>query len=713
MIQVILFFPSYFNFEAKELTWLNSIIMLKTTTKIIILSLLIIQQYGFSQCTLTNATGCSCENGGTTCDLLPDITISWYALENYQSGPTEYSQTGNGANNGKLRLTSSTPNIGFGPLTVRSEDANGNKTIICGTDTFIVPGGNVFTCPNGETPKQILTQLIYQKNGNTMTSREHFTPPMTYSNSSMYVDDWGIFSLRIPLPNDPDPRNWPIIGSGKKRAFCLMDYGSCSTYNDHCRDTNTIYQGGTGLINSNFLNWGLGNGYNCGPTEQGISSGYTDIYSENLDGMWITIPPNTCNGNYWIFYEVDPHNYFEESNENNNFTLIPFTLTLQNSPGNPIATVQSTQVPLTCGTDSVTLMANAGYDFLWSNGATTQNIKVPAGIYTVTVTNYCGTSTSAPYTIVAASAPSAPITISDTICLGDSAQLTASGSNISWYDANDSLVGIGNMFSTPPLTISTNYFAQDLLINPGNIVYGGKNDSTGSGGYFTGSQSLIFTTLKPILLKTVKVYSNSTGTRDVAVYTSTGQLILSGSFPIPIGEYRIPLNFNIPTGTDYRITVNGTPNLWRNNNGVTYPYLIADTLSITGSSAGSNLYYYFYDWEVEVGHSECISPKSLATAKVEVCTGLPYTNANNLIHVYPNPAKNNFKIELTPTETDQNAIIIIYDMTGREVLSSEIALNYGQRFIKDINANSLENGTFMIKIKIREHCFYRRIVIVK
>ncbi|MBK9318783.1 MAG: hypothetical protein IPM91_08150 [Bacteroidetes bacterium] len=543
----------------------------KTSAKLILLSLFIFQQFGYSQCNLTNATGCSCENGSTTCDLLPDITISWYALETYQNGPTEYSQTGNGANNGKLRITSSTPNIGYGPLTVRSEDSIGNKTIICGTDTFTVPGGTVFNCPNGETPKQILRQLIYQKNGNTMSYREHFTPPMTYSNSSMYVDDWGIFSLRMALPNDPNPRNWPIVGSGKKRAFCLMDYGSCSTYNDHCRDTNTIYQGGNALVNSNFPNWGLGNGYNCGPTEQGISSGYTDIYSENLDGMWITIPPNTCNGNYWIYYEVDPHNYFEESNENNNFTLIPFTLALQSAPGNPAATIQSTQVPLLCGNDSITLTANAGYDFLWSTGATTQSIKVPAGIYTVTVTNYCGTATSVPYTIAAAPAPVAPLVNGDTICLGDSAHLTSSGTNISWYDTNDSLVGTGNTFSTPPLGVSTNYFAQDIMITSGNIIFGGKTDSSGSGGFYTGSQSLIFSTYQPILIKSVKVYSNTAGARNVAVYTSTGQLVQSGSFQIPVGEYRIPLNFEIPVGADFRITINGTPNLWRNNNGVVYP----------------------------------------------------------------------------------------------------------------------------------------------
>ncbi|MBK9318782.1 MAG: T9SS type A sorting domain-containing protein [Bacteroidetes bacterium] len=103
----------------------------------------------------------------------------------------------------------------------------------------------------------------------------------------------------------------------------------------------------------------------------------------------------------------------------------------------------------------------------------------------------------------------------------------------------------------------------------------------------------------------------------------------------------------------------------------------------------------------------------MATAQVEVCTGIAYTNANNLIHVYPNPAKNNFTIELTPTENDQDARVLIYDMTGREIFSSELILNYGQRSMKVINTRDLKNGTFLIKIKIRDNLFYRRIVIVK
>ena len=135
-----------------------------------------------AQCTTTNATSCQCLNTSqTNCDLLPDITISWYALQNYAGGPNEFSQTGNGVNNGRMKVSGSTPNIGHGSLTVRGQNNSGTRTFLCWTDTFTFPSTGTFTCPNGNpVPKQITTQRIYHKNGNTMTYWDRFAAAMTY-----------------------------------------------------------------------------------------------------------------------------------------------------------------------------------------------------------------------------------------------------------------------------------------------------------------------------------------------------------------------------------------------------------------------------------------------------------------------------------------------------------------------------------------------------
>src|ERR1051325_2276775 len=154
-----------------------------------------------AQCTTTNATTCQCLNGNqTNCDLLPDIEVSGYAFQTYMGGPNEYPQqnagtsvVGQGPDDGRLRLTGSTPNVGRGPMEVRAVDMNGNRWFLCGTDTFSIYDPNAtqqYTCPNGEpNPRQLLKQRIYHKNGSTMTYWERFAGSMTYhpAKRSQYV----------------------------------------------------------------------------------------------------------------------------------------------------------------------------------------------------------------------------------------------------------------------------------------------------------------------------------------------------------------------------------------------------------------------------------------------------------------------------------------------------------------------------------------------
>src|SRR5688572_4763646 len=382
-----------------------------------------------AQCSTTNATSCVCATAGSTnCDLLPDMIVARPPLlVGGNNGVIEYSQSGNGAENGRLRISVSTPNIGHGPLEVRT-----TNRYICGTDTII--GTAPATCPTtGLPPRQLVVQRVYKKNGNVMTFLDRDAGSMTYhpTHGHMHVDDWGTYTLRTQSP-DPNPLNWPIVGSGAKLAFCLMDYGSCSTYNGHCVDAL-----GNTLLNGNFPNYGLGGGaYNCSPVVQGISSGYTDIYYQYLDGMYITIPPGTCNGQYYIVVNLDPYDYFLEENENNNVLVVPYTLTQQVVTGTATIT-SSIQGPVCAGTN-VTLSANsgAGFTYLWSNGATTQNIIVTnSGNYTVTVNNACGPATSAPFQVTFTG--TTPVTTGASRCGPGTGTLsaTASGATIKWYAA--------------------------------------------------------------------------------------------------------------------------------------------------------------------------------------------------------------------------------------------------------------------------------------
>lgn len=670
----------------------------------------LLPQKGSGQCDLTNSTSCLCLDGSDNCDLLPDLTISWYGLQNYSGGPTEYPQTGAGADNGHLRVTGSTPNIGYGPFSVQAEQ-NGNHWFTCGTDTFTAPASQAFVCPNGETAKQILWQRIYHKDRQVMTFRDRIAGAMTYQQGSMHVDDWGIMSLRLENTLDPNPLNWSVVGWGRKQSFCLMDYGSCSTYNGHCRDDQSVFNQGNILLNANFPNYGLGNNYGCSSVEQGCSVGYTDIYNESLNGMFIEIPQGTCNGNYWIVYEIDPHNNFEESNENNNYTVMPFTLTLQDAPGNPVSSIFTNENTVICGNDSVTLTANAGFSYAWSTGATTQSILAGAGTYTVNVSTYCGSAISQPLTITSLTAPSQPQANNDTICSGYSATFTATGNDITWYDLGYNVLGTGNIFVSPILTNTTLYYAIDKVQITGTTTFGGKSDSLGAGGYFSGTQYQIFDALKPFILKSVLVYASGAGPRTIELYNSSGSVIQSGSFYIPDGTSRVNLNFNVPPGTNLGLGATGTPDLWRNNSGVTYPYELTDTLSITGSSAGAAYYYFFYDWEIEVGGGTCTSIPALVSAIVETCTGIdPAADLSGNLEIYPNPSSGIFNVDMILPGTGSQIELLVYEMTGRQIYARTLTGVYGKH-TEVVDLSGLSKGIYELAILIQGRRYVQRLSI--
>ncbi|MFN8395751.1 MAG: T9SS type A sorting domain-containing protein [Bacteroidia bacterium] len=576
-------------------------------------------------CTTTNASGCVCkQNGQTDCDLLPDVTVSGWALSNYNGGPTEYPQSGAGVNNGRLRITGSTPNIGYGSFTVGSLDM-----WVCGSDTF----NNYNTAlANCNTPKQLIFQKIYHKNGNTMTYSTRYAGTMTYhpTHGHMHVDEWGIFTLRIQDLNEPNPLLWPIVGDGAKLGFCLMDYGTCSGYQGHCRDSL-----GNILTNTDFPNYNLGGGgYNCSPIEQGISVGHTDIYDESLDGMWIDIPPGTCNGDYYIVIEIDPHNYFLESNENNNWCAVPFTLTQQVPVGQFTPTVTASGPTTLCSGDAVTLTATQGSTYAWSNGDTTQSITVnTAGTFTCMVTSPCGSGTSTPVVVTVSNNTTAPTATGSTVCEGTTATLNVNGTgNYDWYDAavGGNLVGSGASFTTGSLSTTTDFWVEGVQTTPGQVSNLGPLDGSFGSGSFQQSNTryLIFDALTDITLKSVSVNAQAAGDRTIELRNLSGTTVLaSTTVNLPAGYSRVTLNFNVPTGNGYQLglSLTSTADLYRNSSGVSFPYSVSNVASITGSSAGSSFYYFFYDWEVQTPDIVCVTPRTQVTANVNPAPIVSFT----------------------------------------------------------------------------------------
>ena len=91
----------------------------------------------------------------------------------------------------------------------------------------------------------------------------------------LHIDGWGLYTLRLKDPSVADTLQWPIVSSGIKVSFCLIDLTTCSGTLGDCVDA-----AGNVLNNASFPNYGLAGGYGCGNARQGISVGKVDIYKD-------------------------------------------------------------------------------------------------------------------------------------------------------------------------------------------------------------------------------------------------------------------------------------------------------------------------------------------------------------------------------------------------------------------------------------------------
>ena len=723
-----------------------------------------IASFGWTQCNVNDATDCECmEDGEVDCDLLPDIQASWYGILTYSGGPSEYPQTGAGENNGRLRISVSTPNTGYGPLTVRGVDDNGFAYFLCDEDTIAVQtGGSIggYYCDDSDEPaKHLAIQRIYHRNADgSMSYYDRFAGTMTYhpTHGHMHSDEWGVFTLRVQDPDDPNPLNWPIVSNGAKMGFCLMDYNDCgdNAAYGHCRDENRYseqyledypeiaaqgFDGGNILTENNqFPNNGLGGqNYGCSVIEQGITVGWTDIYSEYLDDQWIDIDPGLCNGEYWIVGEIDRNNFYLESNKDNNWTAVPITLTQQLDSQNFEVEVMTDSSPILCEGESITLSAsidNASMEYTWSNGMTGSSIEVSQpGTYFVEVTSECGSSTSESIEVTSTSV-STPSSSNVTIDEGDSATLYATGSgNIFWTNNTGEIIGSGETFITPSLYDNTSYFVyqeEEIIPAPEFLSTGevehlcdGGGSCDYSGTVYNGG--LRFEALTEFTLNSVKVYAGLEGERTLQLRnTSLDVVYESTSINIPESEengFIVDLNWTIPVG-EYIITTDSdlnnanfgdnNPLLKRTTGGLaTFPHIIDDIISINegyynnegndnnGAGFSTSYYYYFYDWKInnewEIGGVSCSS--DLLEVEVVVNnnnTNIEETNAIKF-ELFPNPAFKQLSIE-PGTNFNERVSICIINEIGEEIEKIEV-----DNFNETINFNIEEysSGMYFIKVK--------------
>ncbi len=161
----------------------------------------------------------------------------------------------------------------------------------------------------------------------------------------------------------------------------------------------------------------------------------------------------------------------------------------------------------------------------------------------------------------------------------------------------------------------------NLTIN--NQYNGGiQNNTVGGGGFYSGNRALVLDCFVPSKIESATIYAQTNDNYTFELRDNGGNVLQTTTVPLVQGANRVNLNFDIPVGNDFELGVpGGHSGMYRNNQGVNYPYDFSNLLSIKSSNSGSpfNFYYFFYD----------IAVSQNFVSNINICSGETYSIGGN------------------------------------------------------------------------------------
>lgn len=306
--------------------------------------------------------------------------------------------------------------------------------------------------------------------------------------------------------------------------------------------------------------------------------------------------------------------------------------------------------------------------------------------------------------------PSLPSVPDKTFCEpGEQVEITATGSGgvLNWFESASSevILHTGNTYSVN-LTETSSYFVEEISINPKKSV-GPTDNIFGEGGSHAGDYYLIFTAEKDLTIHSVKVYAIGSGDRKFVLKNNSDVELESKIINLADGESRAALNFNVPVGSGYQLGIEkiggSNVNMYRTSEGANYPYEIDELVSITGSSANTEGYYYYcYDWEVQEVGEGCSGPRKEVKVVLDPCLSTEEIKEADKVGIYPNPASEMIHIALVKYTEIQH--ISLRSITGKMVFKSIGSIN-------SIDISGYAKGAYFLQITTNENTIVKKVLI--
>lgn len=281
----------------------------------------------------------------------------------------------------------------------------------------------------------------------------------------------------------------------------------------------------------------------------------------------------------------------------------------------------------------------------------------PGTTYTATVTdvNGCTSLPSAPANITINPLPSATITAGSptTFCSGGNTILNA--------------------------TVNANYIYQ---WKKGTNLIAGANASSytaTTGGYY-----------KVIVTNTLTGCSKTTGAATIVTVNALPPATITPQGPTTFcAGGSVALQANSGAGLSYK---------WKKGaNFISGATLPAYTASVAGT------------YRVLVTNSNGCSRLSSGTSIIVNCRDGITENSESKLEVFPNPTNGTVSLKFISNE-NKNGIVILTDITGKELMQEQVVLNEGENAIT-LNIGHFVNGVYLVKLKSSNYEVINKIII--